>query len=209
MKILISLTIVSLFLSSCCKSRFLGELKFSRDELSIHPYTGNEELRFVDDSSNVILFHYGHRVTTQAEYKENQGVDCSDYYLVEDNDKTYFYGNDIQTQINIQITNQTNPFSGPRKSPILNFSYEDKTVDPDLQITFKGLPVDSIEKLTIKTEFFRDSLTLRSRTFHDIFIMPGTRPLPMYENGDTLYFTRAEGIVALKFKDGQMLTKQY
>jgi hypothetical protein len=209
MKPIIIIILVSLVLSSCCKPRFLGELKFSREELSVNPYSGTEELRFIDNSDNVVLFYSGNRVITQAEYKENESIECSDYYLVEQNDKTRFLNYDIQTEINILITNQTNPFTGESKPPLLNFVYEDRSEDPDLTVYFKGLPVDSIDKSVIKSEFFRDSMTLRTRTIHNIFIMPGSRPSPMFSDGDTLYFTRAEGIVALKFRDGKLLTKQY
>lgn len=209
MKPIISIILVSLILSSCCKPRFLGELKFSRDELSVNPYSGNEELRFIDDSANVIMFHYGNRLIIQEEYRENETVECSDYYLVEDTDKTRFLDYQSETEINIIIRNQTDPFNGPRIPPVLGFSYVDKSADPDLIINFKGLPVDSIDNSVVKNDFFRDTMTLRTRTFHDIFIMPGSRPSPVYEDGDTLYFTRAEGVVALKFRNGKLYTKQY
>lgn len=209
MKPIISIILTTLLVSSCCKPRFLGELKFSREELMVNPYSGAEELRFVDDSDNVIIFNFGSRIITQTEYKENESIECSDYYLVEHNDKTRFRNYDNQTEIDVLITNQTDPFGGPRKSPILNFIYEDKSLDPDLTVYFKGLSVDSIDKSKVKKEFFIDSMTLRTRIFHDIFIMPGSRSLPTYEGGDTLFFTRAEGIVALKLKNGKLYTKQY
>ena len=60
MKIL-AFILFALTLTSCCKSKQIGTIRFSESDLIVNPYTGDETLQFIDDRNNMITYNNGER----------------------------------------------------------------------------------------------------------------------------------------------------
>ena len=54
---------------------------------------------------------------------------------------------------------------------------------------------------------FRDSILLRNKMYYEIYTFPGSCLYPDRLHGDTLYFSKNEGIIGLLFSDGNLWTK--
>ena len=104
MKIL-AFILFALTLTSCCKSKQIGTIRFSESDLIVNPYTGDETLQFIDDSNNMITYNNGERSIFMQEFPECDGG-CCDYYLVESSEDTYFESAYLLSNLQIIITNQ-------------------------------------------------------------------------------------------------------
>jgi hypothetical protein len=70
----IIIIIFSIFIiSSCCKSSLIDTIKFTESDLSVNPYLGSEELKFIDDSNNIIIYNNGSRKINKQEVNECNG----------------------------------------------------------------------------------------------------------------------------------------
>ncbi|HLO89629.1 MAG: hypothetical protein ACM3ME_05510 [Chloroflexota bacterium] len=208
MKLSLLFVITFLIATSCCKSEFKGELKFSKEDLAVNPYTGIEEIRFVDDTGKIILYNNGLRSVIESDYQEHQGIACSDYFVIQEEDKTTFHCSDPKSLITISIVNKTNPFTTQRVSPDLRITWENSTTSPAIIQYFADIPVDSLRKSIGESNIFRDTLKLRDRRFRNVFVFPGQRDYINTDNRDTLYFSMNSGLIALKFVNGKLWVVQ-
>jgi|GEM_PF-2482519 len=203
MKFFLFFTLITILLSSCCKSEYRGELKFSKSDLQANPYSGIEDLRFVDDTGKVILFGNGRRNIVESEYFEHQGISCSDYCVVQAEDKTIFQSADPRSMITILIRNQTNPFNSERISPVLTINFIDQTVNPPFDYYFANVSVDSVMGDNTKGQPFYDSLTLGGRTFRNVYAFPGKYEYLDNSVRDTVFYSTAVGIIGFRFVNGK------
>jgi len=74
-------------------------------------------------------------------------------------------------------------------------------------ITFGSLLVDSMQQAGIEQGIFKDSLLLRDQKYYNIYVFPGRCSYEDRLFGDTLFYSESEGIVGLKFTDGNLWTK--
>jgi len=205
MKILGFILLV-LTITSCCKSKQIDTILFSESAKNVNPYTGNETLQFVDDSSNLIIYGNGSRSTEMEELPECDGG-CCDYYLVENIDNTNFESTYLTSYLRTTILNQFERFGGNQNSPIIAFSwvYYENYEDPTFT-NYAVLPVDDMEGVATKQQLFKDSLILRDVTYYQVFTLPGVCSSPGRPYADTLLYTKAEGVIGLQFTDGNLLT---
>lgn len=197
--ILMSLTIVS-----CCKTKQIGTIRFSEADLNVNPYTGNETIQFVDDSSNLIIYDNGNRSIFMQESPQCDGG-CCDYYLVESSDNTYFESSHLLSNLQITINNQFDRFNGNQYPPIISFAWVYYEEYPNPTYTnYATLPVDQMEEVAIDQHIFKDSLRLHDITYYQVFTLPGICTSPERLHADTLFFTKAEGVIGLKFTDGNL-----
>ena len=54
---------------------------------------------------------------------------------------------------------------------------------------------------------FKDSLMLRDNKYYQVFTLPGVCSSPERLHPDTLFYTKTEGVIGLKFTDGNLWTK--
>ena len=205
MKIL-AFILFALILTSCCKTKQIGTIQFSESDLSVNPYVGDETLQFIDDSSNMVTYNNGSRSIFMQEFPECDGG-CCDYYLVESSDNTYFESAYLLSNLQITITNQFDRFNGIQNPPIISFAwvYYENYENPTYT-NYATLPVDGMEEVAIDQQIFKDSLMLRDNTYYEVFTLPGMCSSPERLYADTLYYTKIEGIIGLKFTDGNLWT---
>ncbi len=198
-------------MSSCCRSKLIDTIKFTPDELSVNPYTGNEELVFVDNNGNTVTYGNGHRKINTMEIDKCKGG-CCDYYMVESSNITIFESEYLKSNLQIGISHDFDQYSGVRGTPTIHFRWDYYEIEPYVTGTSfgsgdllqSGLPVDSMKEKGIEYGIFRDSLILRQRKFYEVFTLPGICPYPDRLKGDTLFFTKSQGIIGLKFSDGNL-----
>lgn len=197
-----------LILSSCCKSSLIETIKFSESDLSVNPYSGSEELRFIDDSSNIIIYNNGSRKINEKEVNECNGG-CCDYYLVEMHDNTYFNSSYKESDLQVTILNMFDVSTGNQGSPVIHFSWNYYEIKPYVTGTsFGGLSVDSMQKEPEEIGIYKDSLMLRNIKYYKIYTLPGNCAYPERLHGDTLYYSITQGIIGIKFSDGNLMVKQ-
>lgn len=208
MKQIIIIIFSVLTLSSCCKSRLIDTIKFTESDLSVNPYSGSEELRFIDDSNKIIVYNNGSRKVNVLEVNECSGG-CCDYYLVEMGNNTSFKSSYKESDLNVNILNNFNGHTGTQGIPTINFSWNYYEIKPNVTGTsFGGLPVDSMQQYAEVAGIYKDSLMLRNIRYYKIYTLPGNCPYPDRLHGDTLYFSTTQGIIGLKFSDGNLWVKQ-
>lgn len=196
-----------LFLSSCCKSELIQTIRFSEEDLGVNPYSGNEELRFIDNNNNVIVYKNGYRTINQGEINECDGG-CCDYYLVEISDNTLFESVYKKSNIQVIISNVFDKHTGIREMPIIHFAWHYYEIEPYVTGTsFGGLPVDSMQEKAIEYGIYRDSIMVRNKIYYEIYEFPGESPYPDRLHGDILYYSIKEGVIGLKFSDGNLWTR--
>ena len=194
-------------LSSCCKSKLIDTIKFTESELRVNPYSGNEELKFIDNNNIVVVYRNGHRNINQIELKECDGG-CCDHYLVESSDNTFFGSDYKKSNLQIIISNNFDKYTGIREIPIIHFAWDYYEIEPYVTGTgFSGLPVDSMKENANSIGILRDSILLRNKMYYEIYTFPGSCLYPDRLHGDTLYFSKNEGIIGLLFSDGNLWTK--
>lgn len=203
MKLLVIISLTTILLSSCCKSEYRGALRFSKSELQANPYTGIEDLRFVDDSGNVAHFGNGRRNIIESEYFEHQGIACSDYCIVQAEDKTTFQSLNPESMITISIINQTNPFHSERMAPLITINFIDQSDKPPLDYYFANVPVDSVMDYQSNSRLFYDSLSVSGRTFRNVFAFPGKFEYLDKSVRDTVYYSTSVGIIGFRFVNGK------
>jgi len=203
MKTLVYLILI-LLLSSCCKSKLIDTIRFTEDELSVNPYNGSEKLVFVDDNGNTITYDNGGRGISTMEINECDGG-CCDYYLVECCDNTLFESTYMKSNLQVVISNSFDKYLGIKGTPSIHFAWHYYEIQPYVTGTsFGRLPVDSMKEKAIEYGIFKDTLILRQKMFYEVFTFPGNCPYPDRLHGDTLYFTKKQGIIGLKFSDGNV-----
>jgi len=195
--------ILLLALTSCCRSKLIATIKFTGDELAVNPYTGSEKLVFVDNNGNTVTYDNGHRKTNLQEMNEcKEG--CCDYYMVESSDNTYYESPYLKSNLQVVISNNFDMDSGERE-PQIHFSWDYYEIEPYVTGTYFGFfAIDSLKEKSIENGLFMDSLKLRDHMFYEVFTFPGNCPYPDRLHGDTLFFTRSQGIIGLKFSDGNL-----
>lgn len=200
----IALILFALTITSCCKNKQIGTIQFSESDLSVNPYTGGETLQFRDDSSNLITYGNGNRSIFMEEFPECDGG-CCDYYLVESSDNTYFESAFLLSNLQITITNQFDRFNGIQNSPIISFAwaYYENYENPTYT-NFAVLPVDNMEEVATAQHIFKDSLLLRDVTYYQVFTLPGVSSSPERFHADTMFYTKAMGVIGIKFNDGNL-----
>ncbi len=201
----IIIIIFSIFIiSSCCKSSLIDTIKFTESDLSVNPYSGSEELKFIDDSNNIIIYNNGSRKINEQEVNECNGG-CCDYYLVEMGDNTSFKSSYMESDLNVNILNNFNGHTGTQGIPTIYFSWNYYEITPYVTGTsFGGLPVDSMQQYAEVAGIYKDSLMLRNIRYYKIYTLPGNCPYPDRLHGDTLYYSSTQGIIGLKFSDGNL-----
>lgn len=199
--------LLAFLVASCCKSDLIDTIRFSESDLLVNPYTGNETLRFIDDSSNIVTYDNGNRKIRLEEFPECDGG-CCDYYLVESFDNTYFESAYLQSNLQIIISNTFDRFNGIQGIPniFLAWVYYDNYPNPTYT-NYPGLPVNKMEETAVDKDIFKDSLMLRDITYHKVFTFPGTCSDTGRLYPDTLFYTETDGVVGLKFSDGNLWTK--
>ncbi len=194
----------ALLLASCCKQDLIDTIRFSESDLLVNPYTGNETLKFVDDSSNIVTYDNGSRSIFMEEFPECDGG-CCDYYLVESSDNTYFESAYLLSNLQITITNQFDRFNGIQNPPIISFAWVYYENHPNPTYTnYASLPVDRMEEVAISQQIFKDSLMLHDITYYQVFTLPGICSSPERLYADTLFYTKTDGVIGLKFTDGNL-----
>lgn len=207
MKLVLFSLISIIVFSSCCKSEFRGEQKFSIEEKSVNPYSGFEDVRFVDDTGKVIFFTYGRRTVLLKEFPENEGISCSDYFIVEEEDRTTYRCLNPSSILTISIHNNTNPFTNDRNPAILTISYENTTYNPSFYQTYGNISVDTLLN-GFESGIFKKNLHLRDKDFENVFVLPGRLYYQNTEDRDTLFYSIREGLLGIKFIDGDLWIKQ-
>ena len=203
---LIIIGFIALSITSCCRNKQISTIRFAEEDLIVNPYNGDETFTFVDDSSKQILYHNGSRGISMLEMPECDGG-CCDYYMVEYTDNTYFESDHLQSNLQIVITNQFDRFNGLQDVPIISFYhvYTEGYSDPTYT-NYTSLRVDNMEAIAEEQEIFKDSLMLRDEMYFDVFTLPGICSNPDRLYADTMYFTKTEGVIGLKFTDGNLWT---
>ncbi len=199
--------LLTIIVSSCCKSSLIDIISFSESDLKVNPYTGNEILKFVDDSSNIIIYENGYRRINQQEEKECSGG-CCDYYLVDMSDNTYFKSTYLESNLQVVILNSFDRYSGNSESPTIHFVWDYYEIKPNVTSTSFGgmLRVDSMRQIATDSGWFHNSFILRGKQYDDVYAIPGYCPYPGRLKGDSLYFSETEGIIGIKFSDGNLWT---
>lgn len=191
-------------LTSCCKSKQKDIIRLSESDLSVNPYTGNETLEFIDDSSHIIKYNNGDRSSTMEELGECDGG-CCDYYLIETSNNTHFESEYLQSNLEITIINQFDRYNGKQNVPILSFTWAYKEVYENTTYSnYAILPVDSMEVVAINQEIFEDSLLIRNTMYYQVFTLPGICSSEDRLFADTLFYTKIDGVIGLKFTDGNL-----
>jgi len=200
--------ILAIIMSSCCKSRLIDVIPLSESDLSVNPYTGDETLKFIDDSSRIIVYDNGYRRINREEVREcYEG--CCDYYLVDLSDNTYYSSDYMESDLQVVISNSFDRYTGKKESPTIHFVLNYYEIKPNVTSTSFGgiLKVDSMRQIAIDSGWFHNSLLLRGKQYADVYAIPGYCPYPDRLKGDSLYFSESEGILGLKFSDGNLWTK--
>ncbi len=204
----IVIILLAIIVSSCCKSRLVDVISFKESDLKVNPYTGNETLKFVDDSSNIIVYDNGYRRINQEKVSEcYEG--CCDYYLVDISDNTYFSGDFLESNLQVVIRSAFDRNTGENESPDIHFVWDYYEVKPNVTSTTFGwlLPVDSMRQVAVDSGWFHNSLILRGKPYSEVYAIPGYCPYPERLHGDSLYYSEIEGILGIKFSDGNLWTK--
>lgn len=213
MRTLAFLIFLTTVISSCikprkCDSELINTVNLTEDELSVNPYNGNEQLSFCDDNGNIIIYKNGHRSLNTQEIDEcDEG--CCDYYLVESSDNTFFESNYKESNLQVIISNNFNNYTGVKKTPYIHFAWDYYEIQPYVTGTsFGGLSVDSMKEKGIELGIFRDSIILRGIKFYNIFEFDSYCPYSDRLHGDKLYYSETDGVIGLKFSDGNLWIKQ-
>lgn len=194
----------AILLGSCCKQDLIDTIRFSESDLIVNPYTGNETIQFIDDSSNMITYNNGDRSIFMEERPECDGG-CCDFYMVESSDNTYFESAYLLSNLQITITNQFNRFNGIQNPPIISFAWVYYEDHPNPTYTnYASLPVDRMEEVAVSQQIFKDSLMLQDITYYQVFTLPGICSSPERLYADTLFYTKTDGVIGLKFTDGNL-----
>jgi len=173
----------------------------------VNPYTGNETLKFVDDSSNIITYNNGYRRTSEEEVEECKGG-CCDHYRVERFNQTVYESSYKQSNLQLIISNSFDIYTGNKGVPAMHFNWDYYEIKPYVTgTTFGSLPVDSMQQAAITEGVFKDSLILRDQKYYNIYTLPGRCSYEDRLFGDTLFYSESEGIIGIKFTDGNLWTK--
>jgi len=201
------LFIVVMLLSSCCKSNLIESYNFSDSDGLIVPYTGLESIKFIDDSNNTVSYGNGYRKIIQEEMDQCDGG-CCDYYLVERYDLTYFESNFMESNLQVSITNNFNVNMGaPISPPTISFRWDYYEIGPYVTSTwFNSLPVVNMNKVAIDRGMFLDSLTLYNTMYYKIYTFKGETAYPERLYVDSLFYSESEGVVGMKFSNGNLWT---
>ncbi len=196
--------ILLLFISSCCDSDLINTISFTQDELAVNPYNGSEVLIFKDDSGKTITYSNGYRRSTTEKVSECDGG-CCDYYNLVRNNIALFESTYMESNLQVIIVNDFDKYTGTKGSPLISFAwcyYENTPLG--VVTSFGGLPVDSVKEKALAKGWYRDTIYLRNRLFYDVISLPGNCSKPDKLHGDTIYFSETEGIVGLRFSDGNL-----
>jgi hypothetical protein len=190
-----------------CEREMIDEIKFTSSELSVNPYRGNESLTFKDDNGNSIIY------TGQFRTIDTRKIDgciecCEDYYNVESVENTYFTSDYMESNLQVIITMNFDLETNERK-PFVFFVWDYYEIKPYATGTsFMGLPIESMKTSAMEDGIYRDSITLRNRTYYEVYASPGQPSHPERLHGDTLYYSVSEGIIGMRFSDGNLWTKE-
>ena len=193
-----------LIISSCCKSNLIDTIRFSDSDLIVNPYTGNEILKFIDDTGSIITYNNGYRKTSEEEIEECDGG-CCDHYLIERFNKTFFESSFMQSNLQIIISNSFDKYTSNTDVPTIHFVWDYYEIKPYVTGTrFGSLPVDSMQQVANAEGVFKDSLILRNQKYYNIYTLPGRCSYEERLYGDTLFYSESEGIIGIKFTDGNL-----
>ena len=194
-------------ISACCKSSLIDTITFSPSDLKVNPYTGNETLKFIDNNNEIITYNNGYRRISQEEIEECDGG-CCDYYLVEKFDQTYFESSYMESNFQVIISNPFDKYTGNTDVPTIRFVWDYYEIKPYVTGTrFGSLPVDSMQQAGMDEGIFKDSLILRDQKYYSIYVFPGRCSYEDRLYGDTLFYSESEGIIGMRFTDGNLWTK--
>lgn len=200
--------ILTIHLSSCgCKRELIDEIKFTSNDLKVNPYQGNEVLKFSDDNNNTITYTGQYRnITTK---KLDDCIECcEDYYNIDWVENTFFTSDYMESNLQVNIVMNFDIYTKERR-PSIFFAWHYYEIKPYVTgTTFIELPIESMEETAIEFGIYRDSIKLRDRIFYDIYAAPGQTTYSERLHGDTLYYSISEGIIGLKFSDGNLWIKK-
>lgn len=196
---------ISTLFCSCCDKKELGRVNFQQSDLHVNPYIGNETLSFTDNNNTIIDYKANYRKITTLQ--SNGCADCcQDYYTVQSSDNTDFSSGFMNSMIAVNlalnyddITHSTNPK--------LSFSWSDVPLELSiLNIGFTSFPINALKDSAVKWNLYNENMILRDKSFNKVYIAIGDY------NGDrlhpdSLFYTISEGIVGIKFSDGNLLVK--
>lgn len=203
----LKIVFLTIIISACCNNNLIDTIYFNPSDLEVNPYTGNETLKFIDNNNEIITYNNGYRRTKQEEIDECKGG-CCDYYLVETSNNTFFESAYKQSNLQVIIRNSFDQYTVTSTAPRMHFNWDYYEIKPyGTSTTFGSLPVDSMQYFGIEEGIFKDSLILRNSKYYNIYTLPGRCTYEDRLYGDTLYYTVSEGIVGLRFTDGNLWTK--
>lgn len=196
--------LVILTTSSCCNRDLLAYIEFPLENLDFIPYDGSEELKFIDNNEEEIIYSGGGRETDIDNIDDCKGG-CCDYYIVETLNRTSFYSDFMESNFQLIIYNGYNLNTGKYESFWTRFSWLHYDVEPYVTATsYKSLPIDSTKAYGINEGIYADSISLRGHVFNEIYILQAYPSYPERLYPDTLYYSISEGIVGLSFSDGNL-----
>jgi hypothetical protein len=206
-QILLSFILIT-HLSSCvCKNKVIDEIEFTSNDLRVNPYQGNEVLKFIDDNNNTITYTGQFRNISTEKY-DGCIECCEDYYNVERVENTYFTSDYMESNLQVNIVMNFDIYTKERR-PSIFFAWDYYEIKPyATATTFIQLPIDSMKQKAIEYGIYRDSITLRDKIFYGIYASPGQTTYSERLHGDTLYYSINEGIIGLKFSDGNLWIKK-
>jgi hypothetical protein len=198
-----------IFLYGCCKSHYKGQITFSTIERAVNPYSGNEVLKFIDNNNDTIKYYgQGRELSTEKRSDGGCADCCVDEYDVE-TDNTYFTSSFHSSGFGIHLYYAGQIPPATDKNPIIFFVWTKNAGQTNsLETNFYDFHVDYMKTDAIQQGYFRDSVTIRTKEFHDVYVAPGLCNTSDSLHVDTLFYTETLGLVGLKLSDGNLLVKE-
>ncbi len=81
---------------------------------------------------------------------------------------------------------------------VVSFSEPELAVNP-----YTG---SEILKFIDDSGWFHNTYSLRGKQYYDVYAIPGHCPYPDRLQGDSLFYSESEGILGIKFSDGNLWT---
>jgi len=198
---------LALLISSCCDNKELGRINFQQSELEVNPYKGDETLNFADNNGTILTFK-GNRRNTNTTRTDGCADCCQDYYTVQSSDNTTFSSDFLNSQLSVNLVLNFDEFTH-KTNPNLSFSWSDHPNQSSIaNISFTGFPIHNMQDTAANRNLYREVLTLRDKTFHQVYTAVGNNYSNDRLHPDSLYYTITEGIVGIKFSDNNTLVKQ-
>ncbi len=199
--------ILLILLWGCCDNKELGHINFPQADRNANPYIGNESLYFVDNNNNTIIYKGSGRSLNTIRIDGCPDC-CQDFYVVEFSDNTTFRSDFMDSYLHISlILNLDSLINKPPTN--LTFSWSDQPLQGKIQnIIFNEFPINNMEDSARSWNLYHDTLTLRDKTFYNIFTSVVSINFSDRMHPDSIFYSISEGFVGIKFSDGNLFVKQ-